>query len=176
MAEAMSVFATESRVRLLYALLDRQRSVDELADAVEMDPSAVSQQLRVLRQLRFVVAEREGRRMRYRLHDDHVAELLAAVRHHHEHASRGWSAAAAPQGRARSSASGQPEARNVADPVVLPIAHIEHWIWQLLYLAPILAIAGALIVAQIMDRRDPGRYERGAEERAERALDEILSP
>jgi ArsR family transcriptional regulator, nickel/cobalt-responsive transcriptional repressor len=106
MAEAMSVFATESRVRLLYALLDEPRGVDELADAVEMDPSAVSQQLRVLRQLRFVVAEREGRRMRYRLHDDHVAELLAAVRHHHEHASHGWMGSAGapgagPRSRAR---------------------------------------------------------------------------
>src|SRR5215216_805737 len=90
-AEAMSVFATESRVRLLYALLDQQHTVEELAELVEMDPSAVSQQLRVLRQLRFVVGERDGRRMRYRLHDDHIAELLAAVRHHHEHASRGWS-------------------------------------------------------------------------------------
>jgi ArsR family transcriptional regulator, nickel/cobalt-responsive transcriptional repressor len=93
-AEAMSVFATESRVRLLYALLDEQRGVEELAEVVGMDPSAVSQQLRVLRQLRFAVAEREGRRMRYRLHDDHIAELLAAVRHHHEHASRGWSTSA----------------------------------------------------------------------------------
>jgi DNA-binding transcriptional ArsR family regulator len=97
-AEAMSVFATESRVRLLYALLGEQRGVEELAEIVEMDPSAVSQQLRVLRQLRFVVAEREGRRMRYRLHDDHIAELLAAVRHHHEHASRGWSASATHSG------------------------------------------------------------------------------
>ena len=51
-AEAMSAFAAESRVRLLYALLDRERTVEELAGAVEMDPSAVSQQLRVLRQLR----------------------------------------------------------------------------------------------------------------------------
>jgi DNA-binding transcriptional ArsR family regulator len=93
MAEAMSVFATESRVRLLYALLEEKRSVDELAEVVAMDPSAVSQQLRVMRQLRFVIADREGRRMRYRLHDDHVAELLAAVRHHHEHASRGWRSA-----------------------------------------------------------------------------------
>jgi DNA-binding transcriptional ArsR family regulator len=91
-AEAMSVFGTESRVRLLYALLEERRTVEELASAVEMAPSAVSQQLRVLRQLRFVVAEREGRSMRYRLHDHHVAELLAAIRHHHEHASRGWSA------------------------------------------------------------------------------------
>jgi DNA-binding transcriptional ArsR family regulator len=96
-AEAMRVFAAGSRVRLLYALSDERRTVEELADILEMDPSAVSQQLRVLRQLRFVVAEREGRRMRYRLHDDHVAELLAAIRHHHEHASRGWSASGAPR-------------------------------------------------------------------------------
>jgi len=95
MAEAMSVFATESRIRLLYSLLEGERSVEELAVVVEMEPSAVSQQLRVLRQLRFVVGERHGRRIRYRLHDDHVAELLAAIRHHHEHASRGWSAEAA---------------------------------------------------------------------------------
>jgi hypothetical protein len=60
--------------------------VEELAGAVAMDPSAVSQQLGILRQLRFVVAERAGRRMRYRLHDEHVAELLAAVRHYHAHA------------------------------------------------------------------------------------------
>jgi ArsR family transcriptional regulator, nickel/cobalt-responsive transcriptional repressor len=104
MAEAMSVFATESRVRLLYALLDRELSVDELAAEVQMEPSAVSQQLRVLRQLRFVVADRDGRRMRYRLHDGHVAELLAAVRHHHEQASRGWSASARSGQRAGSRA------------------------------------------------------------------------
>ena len=97
MAEAMSVFAAESRIRVLYALLDEERSVEELAAAVEMDPSAVSQQLRVLRQLRFVVGERDGRRVRYRLHDDHVAELLAAIRHHHEHASSGWSAPVSPR-------------------------------------------------------------------------------
>jgi len=89
-AGAMSALAAESRVRLLYELLDRDRTVEELAAAVEMDASAVSQQLRVLRQLRFVVAEREGRHMRYRVHDDHVAELLVSVRHHHEHAMRGW--------------------------------------------------------------------------------------
>jgi len=94
-AAAMSAFAAESRVRLLYALLERERTVEDLAGAVEMEASAVSQQLRVLRQLRFVVAERDGRRMRYRLHDDHVADLLAAVRHHHEHVSRDWAAPSA---------------------------------------------------------------------------------
>jgi DNA-binding transcriptional ArsR family regulator len=91
-AEAMSALAAESRVRVLYALLERERTVEELAGVVEMERSAVSQQLRILRQLRFVVAERDGRWVRYRLHDEHVAELLAAVRHHHEHASVGWAA------------------------------------------------------------------------------------
>jgi hypothetical protein len=65
---------------------------------------------------------------------------------------------------------------DVADPDALLIAHVGHWIWQLLFMAPILVLAAALIIAQLADRRDPGRYEREAEERAERELDDILSP
>jgi DNA-binding transcriptional ArsR family regulator len=90
LAERMAVFATASRLRLLYALGDGERSVDELAGATGLAPSAVSQQLRVLRHLRFVVARRDGRRMRYRLHDDHIADLLGAIRHQQEHARHGW--------------------------------------------------------------------------------------
>jgi len=63
----------------------------------------------------------------------------------------------------------------VADAVVL-IAHVGHWIWQLLFMAPILVLAAALIVAQLMERRNPGKYDREAEEQAERELDDILSP
>jgi hypothetical protein len=62
----------------------------------------------------------------------------------------------------------------VADPGVLPIARVGHWIWNLLYLAPILVIAGVLIVAQLIDRRNPGKYECEADEQAERELDEIM--
>lgn len=93
-AEDMRAFGTESRVRLLFALLSGELAVDELATATNLEPNAVSQQLRILRQLRLVTAEREGRRVRYRLHDHHVADLLEAVRHHHEHASRDWSTSA----------------------------------------------------------------------------------
>jgi DNA-binding transcriptional ArsR family regulator len=50
-----------------------------------MEQSAVSHQLRMLRQLRLVSVRRDGRRAFYRLHDHHVPELLAAMRHHHEH-------------------------------------------------------------------------------------------
>jgi DNA-binding transcriptional ArsR family regulator len=90
-AEGMGVFATASRIRLLYALLERPLTVEELAQAAGLEASAASHQLRTLRQLRFVTADREGRHMRYRLYDHHIADLLAAVRHHHEHAARGWS-------------------------------------------------------------------------------------
>ena len=86
-AEGMKVFGTGSRVRLLFALLDSSMTVEELAATVGMEPPAVSQQLRILRQLSYVLADREGRHVRYRLHDHHVADLLAAVRHHHEHAA-----------------------------------------------------------------------------------------
>lgn len=89
-AEAMRAFSASSRVRLLFALLGGDRSVEELAEIVGMEQSAVSQQLRVLRQLHFVTAQRDGRHVRYRLHDHHVEDLLAAVRHHREHALRGW--------------------------------------------------------------------------------------
>jgi DNA-binding transcriptional ArsR family regulator len=89
LAESMRAFGAASRVRLLFELLPGERAVEELAAAIEMEPSAVSQQLRVLRQLRFVTATRQGRRVVYRLYDDHVAALLTAIRHHHEHAQQG---------------------------------------------------------------------------------------
>ena len=92
-AEEMRAFAAGSRVRLLFELRRGERSVEDLATASGLDPNVVSQQLRVLRQLRFVASRREGRRIIYRLYDHHVGELLEAVRHHYEHARRGWVAA-----------------------------------------------------------------------------------
>ncbi|WP_194246554.1 metalloregulator ArsR/SmtB family transcription factor, partial [Salmonella enterica] len=57
----MRVFAAASRIRLLWALLEGERTVDELTVAVGLEHSAVSHQLRILRQLRFVAVRREGR-------------------------------------------------------------------------------------------------------------------
>jgi DNA-binding transcriptional ArsR family regulator len=85
LAEAMRAFASASRLRLLWALADGERTVEELADAANMEQSAASHQLRILRQLRLVAVRRDGRHAHYRLHDHHVPELLAAIRHHHEH-------------------------------------------------------------------------------------------
>jgi DNA-binding transcriptional ArsR family regulator len=85
LAETIAVFATPSRLRLLWALIDGEQTVDQLATHVGLSPSATSHQLRVLRRHRLVVVRREGRHAHYRLHDHHLPDLLAAMRHHHEH-------------------------------------------------------------------------------------------
>lgn len=85
LAEAMRAFGTASRLRLMWAMLDGEHTVEDLAQETGMSQSAASHQLRVLRQGRLVTVRRAGRRAHYRLHDHHVADLLASIRHHHEH-------------------------------------------------------------------------------------------
>lgn len=97
LAERMAAFATASRLKLLFALTAGERSVDELAGLARQTPNAVSQQLRVLRHLRIVVARREGRTVRYRLHDTHIGDLLTAIRHQAEHAEHEWVDTPAPE-------------------------------------------------------------------------------
>jgi DNA-binding transcriptional ArsR family regulator len=92
LAESMAVFATGSRLRLLYALLEKERSVEQLAEATALSPNVVSQQLRVLRARQFVRVRRDGRRAFYALHDSHLADLLQAIRHHAEHVTAPWTA------------------------------------------------------------------------------------
>jgi ArsR family transcriptional regulator, lead/cadmium/zinc/bismuth-responsive transcriptional repressor len=87
LAESMVVFGAASRLRILYALLDGERHVDDLASLLWLAANTVSQQLRVLRAARAVRVRREGRRAYYELHDSHVVDLLASIRHHAEHAS-----------------------------------------------------------------------------------------
>jgi DNA-binding transcriptional ArsR family regulator len=84
-AETMQALATPSRLRILGRLHSGACSVNQLADAVGMESSAVSHQLRVLRHLGLVVGRREGRRIVYELHDDHVGELLEQAIGHVEH-------------------------------------------------------------------------------------------
>src|SRR3954447_1126040 len=89
LAEALRAFGSASRLKLLWALIDGERTVAQLAAAAGMDQSAVSHQLRLLRQQRLVAVRRDGRHANYRLFDHHLPELLAALRHHHEHADAG---------------------------------------------------------------------------------------
>ena len=85
LAEAMRAFGTASRLRLLWAMFDVERTVEELSALTGLEHSATSHQLRLLRHGRLVAVRRSGLNAYYRLHNHHVADLLAAIRHHHEH-------------------------------------------------------------------------------------------
>ncbi len=88
-AETMQALATGSRVRILGCLGESARSVGELAEALGMEQSAVSHQLRLLRHLGLVVGERVGRRTVYALHDSHVGDLLEQAVFHVQHVRLG---------------------------------------------------------------------------------------
>ena len=96
-AETMQALATPSRVRILSRLAAGSCSVGELAREVDMEQSAVSQQLRVLRHLGLVIGERNGRQIIYALHDDHVRGLLSEAVSHTEHLRLGLAASPAAQ-------------------------------------------------------------------------------
>jgi DNA-binding transcriptional ArsR family regulator len=85
LTETLKALASPGRLRLLTDLLSGPRTVEQLATAADLSVSATSHHLRLLRSLRLVRARRDGRHVYYTLHDHHIGELLAAVRHHHEH-------------------------------------------------------------------------------------------
>ncbi|MDF9868275.1 DNA-binding transcriptional ArsR family regulator [Streptomyces pratensis] len=84
-AATLQALATPSRLRILARLQEGPCAVGDLAEAVEMEPSACSHQLRLLRNLGLVAGERQGRSIVYALYDHHVAELLDQALYHVEH-------------------------------------------------------------------------------------------
>jgi DNA-binding transcriptional ArsR family regulator len=88
-AESLQALSTPSRLRILARLHAGAASVNEIAESVGMESSAVSHQLRLLRHLGLVIGERNGRQVVYELHDDHVADLLEQVVSHVEHVRLG---------------------------------------------------------------------------------------
>jgi DNA-binding transcriptional ArsR family regulator len=84
-AATLQALATPSRLRILTELRHGPLGVTALAEAVEMEQSAVSHQLRLLRALGLVTGARAGRSVTYRLYDNHVAMLLDEAIFHIEH-------------------------------------------------------------------------------------------
>ena len=83
------MLADGTRVRILWALTDRELPVNELAAQVGKRPAAVSQHLAKLRISRLVQTRREGTTVFYRLENDHVAQLVTDAIRHAEHAGPG---------------------------------------------------------------------------------------
>lgn len=75
-AELFKVFGDATRVHVLTLLVDRELCVNDIAQAVELSQSAVSHQLRVLKQAHLIKYRRDGKNILYSLADDHVRTIL----------------------------------------------------------------------------------------------------
>ncbi|MFC8720488.1 ArsR/SmtB family transcription factor [Kitasatospora sp. NPDC057198] len=84
-ATTLQALAAPSRLPILDRPREGPCAATGLADAVGMEQSACSHQLRLLRDLGLVTGTRRGRSVVYALHDDHVARLLDQAVHHAEH-------------------------------------------------------------------------------------------
>lgn len=77
LADLFKVFSDTTRIKILYSLMGRELCVADIAEATSSTQSAVSHQLRILKQARLVRFKREGRNIMYSLADNHVYTMLA---------------------------------------------------------------------------------------------------
>lgn len=75
-ADLFKGFADSSRVQILFLLLDKELCVNDITQAVSISQSAVSHQLRLLKQMHLIKYRREGKNLLYSLADDHVRTIL----------------------------------------------------------------------------------------------------
>lgn len=84
LAELFKVFGDSTRIRILFVLFEAEVCVCDLAEVLHMTQSAVSHQLKILKQAKLVRARREGKSVFYALADDHVRTIIAQGREHTE--------------------------------------------------------------------------------------------
>ena len=82
LAELFKVFGDSTRIRILFVLFEAEVCVCDLAKALNMTQSAISHQLRILKQNKLVKSRREGKSIFYSLADDHVKEILDVALEH----------------------------------------------------------------------------------------------
>ena len=76
LAELFKIFGDSTRIRILYVLFESEMCVYDIAQLLSMTQSAISHQLRLLKQARLVKFRREGRTVIYSLSDDHVRTII----------------------------------------------------------------------------------------------------
>ncbi len=82
LADLFKVFSDTTRIKILYALMTSEMCVADIAETINASQSAVSHQLRILKQARLVKFRRDGKNVIYSLDDDHVYTMLAQGMHH----------------------------------------------------------------------------------------------
>lgn len=76
LAELFKIFGDSTRIRILFVLFEHEVNVTDLTEALEMTQSAVSHQLKILKQSKLIKSRREGKQMFYSLADEHVATII----------------------------------------------------------------------------------------------------
>ncbi|MBQ9952596.1 MAG: helix-turn-helix transcriptional regulator [Clostridia bacterium] len=84
LAEFFKVFGDTTRIRILYVLFEAEMCVCDIAEMLSMTPSAISHQLRLLKQFKLVKSRRDGKTIYYSLADDHVRSIIDQGREHIE--------------------------------------------------------------------------------------------
>ena len=84
LAELFKIFGDSTRIRILYVLFEAEVCVCDLAEALNMTQSAISHQLRILKQNKLVKSRRDGKSVFYSLADDHVRTIIDQGREHIE--------------------------------------------------------------------------------------------
>lgn len=84
LAELFKVFGDSTRIRILFVLFEAEVCVCDLAEALHMTQSAVSHQLRILKQNKLVKSRREGKSIFYSLADSHVRAIINQGKEHIE--------------------------------------------------------------------------------------------
>ncbi|MBQ2706463.1 MAG: winged helix-turn-helix transcriptional regulator [Agathobacter sp.] len=84
LAELFKVFGDSTRIRMLSVLMGDEMCVCDLAEVLSMNQSAISHQLKILKQAKLVKNRREGKQVYYSLSDDHVSTILAMGLEHIE--------------------------------------------------------------------------------------------
>lgn len=76
LAELFKIFGDTTRIRILYVLFQAEMCVCDIAQLLNMGQSAISHQLRILKQAKLVKCRREGKTMFYSLSDSHVRTII----------------------------------------------------------------------------------------------------
>lgn len=85
MAELFKALGDPTRVKLIYAMLDKELCVHDLSVLLEMGQSAISHQLRYLRNLRLVKRRKAGKTVYYSLDDSHIEQIFVQTLQHLKH-------------------------------------------------------------------------------------------
>lgn len=75
-ADLFKVFGDSTRLRILYTLNDKECSVNEIAESLNMNQSAISHQLRILKDNKLIKCVRSGKNIHYSLADSHVKQII----------------------------------------------------------------------------------------------------